>query len=44
VSDSDRPEVRRVTVGQRCMRCGVLASFVDWEIDDAPTEHPRSQV
>ena len=32
-------EVRWVTVGQRCLACGVLASFADWEIDGAPTAH-----
>jgi hypothetical protein len=26
-------DVRWLTVGQRCVRCGVLGSFVDWKID-----------
>jgi ribosomal protein S27AE len=30
-------DVRWVTVGQRCIRCGVLGSFVDWKIDYGPS-------
>jgi hypothetical protein len=43
-SDRADGEVRWVTVGQRCARCGVLASSVDWAVDYAPTAHLRSQV
>lgn len=31
--------VRWITVGQRCVACGVLASFVDWKIDYEPSVH-----
>jgi hypothetical protein len=31
-------EVKWITVGHRCTRCGVLASFVDWQIDYAPSK------
>ena len=34
-------EIQWVTVGQRCVQCGVLGSFVDWKIDYAPTDHLR---
>lgn len=30
-------EVRWVTVGERCINCGVLGSFVDWKIDYSPS-------
>ena len=43
-SEGQGGETRWITVGQRCARCGVLASFVDWKIDCAPTAHLRSQV
>jgi hypothetical protein len=43
-SDRAEGEVRWITVGQRCARCGVLASAVDWEVDYAPTAHLRSRV
>lgn len=36
-------EVRWITVGHRCARCGVLGSFVDWKIDYGPTAHLLSQ-
>ena len=43
---SERPdgEIRWITVGQRCTRCGVLAAFVDWGVDYAPTSHLRALV
>jgi hypothetical protein len=31
--------VKWITVGQRCVKCGVLGSPVDWKIDYAPTHH-----
>jgi hypothetical protein len=31
--------VRWITVGQRCVACGILGAAVDWKIDYAPTEH-----
>jgi hypothetical protein len=36
-------EIEWVTVGQRCIRCGVLGSSVDWKIDYAPSGHLRTQ-
>jgi hypothetical protein len=36
-------EVRWITVGERCIRCGVLGSFVDWKIDYSPTDHLLTQ-
>jgi hypothetical protein len=32
-------DIRWITVGERCVRCGVLGSFVDWKIDYGPTDH-----
>ena len=32
-------EVKWMVVGERCVRCGVLSSFVDWQIRDFPTQH-----
>jgi hypothetical protein len=32
-------DVRWITVGNRCVKCGVLASCADWKIDYAPTSH-----
>jgi hypothetical protein len=32
-------EVRWVTVGERCVRCGVLGSCADWKIDYNPSGH-----
>jgi hypothetical protein len=32
-------DVRWVTVGERCVRCGVLGSFVDWSIDYGDNVH-----
>jgi hypothetical protein len=37
-------EVRWITIGHRCARCGVLGSPVEWKIDYAPTAHLRAQV
>jgi hypothetical protein len=37
-------EVRWMTVGERCIRCGVLGSCVDWKIDYAPSQHLLTQV
>jgi hypothetical protein len=42
-SFTDDDEVRWVTVGMRCVRCGILGSPVDWEINYAPTEHLLEQ-
>jgi hypothetical protein len=36
-------EVRWITVGVRCARCGILASPVDWKIDYGPSRHLLSQ-
>jgi hypothetical protein len=32
-------DVRWITVGVRCLVCGVLGSPVDWKIDYSPTDH-----
>jgi hypothetical protein len=32
-------DVKWITVGERCVSCGALGSFVDWKIDYGPTEH-----
>lgn len=41
VGFSFRPddEVDWITVGCRCLQCGLMSVPVDWEIDYAPTEH-----
>lgn len=31
--------VRWVTVGRRCVACGILGAPVDWKVDYAPTDH-----
>jgi hypothetical protein len=35
----NQSEVRWITVGQRCVQCGVLGSYVDWKIDYSPSHH-----
>jgi hypothetical protein len=37
-------EVRWITIGQRCVACGVLASYADWSIDYAPSRQLLQQV
>jgi ribosomal protein S27AE len=37
-------EVRWITVGQRCMSCGVLAAMVDWKISYGPSAHLLAQI
>jgi hypothetical protein len=32
-------DVKWITVGQRCMKCGVLASYADWKVDYSPSAH-----
>ena len=32
-------DIKWITVGQRCIKCGTLASYVDWKINYGPTEH-----
>jgi hypothetical protein len=32
-------DVRWITVGGRCIACGVLGAYVDWKIDYSPTDH-----
>jgi len=32
-------EVSWLTVGSRCLACGLMTTPVDWKIDYAPTEH-----
>src|SRR4051794_23792822 len=35
----DEGDVRWITVGGRCIACGVLGTYVDWKIDYSPTDH-----
>jgi hypothetical protein len=35
----EQNEVTWITVGQRCVRCGVLASYVDWKVNYGPSGH-----
>jgi hypothetical protein len=35
----DDGDVRWITVGGRCVACGVLGAYVDWKIDYSPTDH-----
>src|SRR5438093_3532982 len=37
-------DVKWITTGERCVKCGVLGSFVDWKIDYSPTDHLLRQV
>jgi hypothetical protein len=37
-------EVKWITVGERCLKCGVLGSFADWTVDYSPTHHLLDQV
>ncbi len=32
-------DIRWITVGARCVECGVLGAYVDWKIDYSPTAH-----
>jgi hypothetical protein len=43
-SHRDDATVRWITIGQRCVDCGVLGAAVDWKIDYSPTEHLYGQV
>lgn len=36
--------VKWLTVGQRCVKCGVLGAAADWKIDYAPTDHLYAHV
>ena len=38
-SHRDDGSVKWITVGERCLACGVLGAAVDWKIDYAPTQH-----
>jgi hypothetical protein len=40
----DDGEIKWLTVGERCVSCGMLGSYLDWKIDYAPTEHLYSMV
>lgn len=37
-------EIKWVTVGERCIACGMLGSYVDWSIKYAPTAHLFTKV
>jgi hypothetical protein len=32
-------DVRWVTVGNRCAKCGILGSFADWRVNYGPSDH-----
>lgn len=34
-----KPDVRWVSIGNRCTNCGTLGSFADWKIDYGPSHH-----
>lgn len=38
-SHREDASVKWVTVGERCIECGVLGAAADWKIDYAPTDH-----
>jgi hypothetical protein len=38
-SRHDDGEIRWVTVGGRCLRCGIVGVYADWKIDYSPTGH-----
>jgi hypothetical protein len=40
----DDGDVRWITIGQRCLKCGLLGSFVDWSIDYGPADHLLRQI
>ena len=35
----DDGDVRWITVGGRCVACGLLGAYADWKIDYSPTDH-----
>ncbi len=35
----DDGDVRWLTIGCRCMTCGILGVYADWKIDYSPTDH-----
>jgi hypothetical protein len=39
-----RADVRWLSVGQRCVQCGVLGSFVDWQVGYGPSNDLLDQV
>jgi ribosomal protein S27AE len=42
-SKRENGDVKWITLGERCVRCGVLGSFVEWKIDYSPTDHLLSR-
>ncbi len=40
----DDGEIKWVNVGQRCVNCGILGSYVNWGIDYAPTKQLYTMV
>jgi hypothetical protein len=35
----DNGDVRWITVGERCLACGILGAAIDWKVDYSPTDH-----
>lgn len=44
LSSGSAPDVRWITVGERCVKCGTLGSFVDWKISYSPSMQLIDQV
>jgi hypothetical protein len=40
----DKIEVRWITVGHRCVSCGILGSAVNWGVDYVPSSHLLNNV
>ena len=37
-------EVKWVYIGSRCTKCGVLASYLDWQINYSPTDEMEKNI
>lgn len=38
-----QPDVRWISIGQRCTKCGTLGCFVDWKVGYGPSHHLLGQ-
>ncbi|MBA3461348.1 MAG: hypothetical protein H0T46_15400 [Deltaproteobacteria bacterium] len=43
-SHGNHTTVKWITVGNRCTKCGILGSAVDWKVDYEPTAHLYNEV
>lgn len=41
--EDERRDVRWISVGNRCTKCGTLGSFVDWKVGYGPSDQLLSQ-